>query len=256
MSEDIHISKRTVVYTLPGVEAVKIRRDAPYRGSLTMDLYYPDALQGAAPATVIVAGFPDPGFERSVGCKFKEMGSSVSWAGLMAASGMVAIAYTNREPAADLHALLQHVRENGAALGIDAERIGLWASSGNAPLALSALMTERIACAALCYPYTLDVVEIANKFGFANPADGKSVDDLPRDVPLFIARAGNDEMPGLNQRLDRFVSEAIARNLPVTVVNHPTAAHAFDLIDDSDATREIIRQILAFARFHLLRAAP
>ena len=70
-----------------------------------MDMYYPpDSKSGARiPAVVVVAGFPDVGYEAKVGCKFKEMGSSISWGQLMAASGLVAITYTNREPATDIH---------------------------------------------------------------------------------------------------------------------------------------------------------
>jgi hypothetical protein len=44
----------------------------------------------------------------------------------------------------------------------------------------------------------------------------------------------------------------LTRNLPVTFVNHPEAPHAFDLLHDSETSHEIIRQILAFMRFHLL----
>src|SRR5437773_7130935 len=67
----------------------------------------------------------------------------------------------------------------------------------------------------------------------------KSVDDLPDDVPLFIARAGRDEMPGLNETLDRFAAKALDRNLPITMVNHANGPHAFDLVDDSDMSHEI-----------------
>ena len=87
---------------------------------------------------------------------------------------------------------------------------------------------------------------------FATPSAGKSVDDLPRDIPLFIARAGRDQMPGLNAALDSFLARAVTCNLPVTIVNHSMGPHAFDLLDDSETSREIIRQILAFLRFHLL----
>jgi hypothetical protein len=59
-------------------------------------------------------------------------------------------------------------------------------------------------------------------------------------------------MPGLNEALDRFVAKALPCNLPITFVNHPMAPHAFDLFDDSDTSREIIRRILAFLQFHLL----
>ena len=261
-----HISRKRVAYTMPGVDAVTVRRDEPYRasdtGPLTMDLYRPPDSSGARlPAVVVVGGYPGLGVQRVVGCKFKEMGSSVSWGRLLAASGMVAITYENREPASDLQALLHHVRDNAAALGIDERSLGVWASSGNAPLALSVLMHEagaRIKCAALCYGYMLDlagsgaVAEAAQTWRFANPCAGKAVADLARDTPLFIARAGQDQTPRLNESIDRFLAEALACNLPLTFVNLPAAPHAFDLFDDSAASREVVEQILKFLRFHLM----
>jgi hypothetical protein len=188
-------------------------------------------------------------------------GVTTSWARLTAASGLVAVTYTNREPAADLSALLGHVRRNAAALGIEGDRLGLWAGSGHVPVALSALMREgrhRPRCAVLCYGYTLDlgdstgVAEAARTWGFANPCAGRSIEDLPRETPLFVARAGRDQMPRLNETLDRFLLAALARNMPVSFVNHADAPHAFDLFHDSEATREVVRQILAFMRFRLL----
>jgi acetyl esterase/lipase len=180
----------------------------------------------------------------------------------MAASGVAAITYTNREPAADLQMLLRHVRQNAASLGVDGNRIGVWATSGNVPLALSVLMQDDrdfVKCAVLCYPFTLDlegstgVAEAAGTWKFVNPVAGKSVADLPPDLPLFVARAGRDEFPHLNATLDRFLAHGLVCNLPITFVNHPTAPHAFDLVDDTETSREIVRRILAFLRFHLLR---
>ena len=136
---------------------------------------------------------------------------SISWGQLIAASGLVAIAYTNREPAADLDALLQHVRHNAAALGIDRDRIGVWACSGSVPLALSALMThgrDFLKCGALLYGYMLDldgavgVAQAAATFRFTNPHAGTSFDDLREDLPLLIARAGQEQFPR-PERLDR-----------------------------------------------------
>jgi len=71
-------------------------------------------------------------------------------------------------------------------------------------------------------------------------------------VPLFLARAGKEQFAGVNESLDAFLASALNRNLPVTFVNHATGPHAFDLFDDSETTREVIRQILAFMRHHLL----
>jgi hypothetical protein len=67
-----------------------------------------------------------------------------------------------------------------------------------------------------------------------------------------VARAGQDEFPHLNETLDRFLAHALARNLPITIVNHPTGPQAFDL-DDTATSREIVRQILGFLRFQLFR---
>jgi hypothetical protein len=272
MSQDTNgepISKKVLVYRIDGMDGVKVRRDVAYlksdAGALTMDIYYPPDMKSGErmPAVIIVAGYPDPGFEARIGCKFKEMGSSVSWGQLMAASGLVAITYTNREPAADLQTLLQYVRQNAAWLGINENRIGLWASSGNVPLALSVLMqkgNDYLKCAVLCYGIMLDldgathVADAARMWGFANPCAGKSVEDLPKGLPLYIARAGQDEIPHLNETIDSFLTKALSCNLPVTFTNHPTAPHAFDLFHDSETTRQIIRQILAFMQFHLLSA--
>lgn len=261
------IAKKAVVYRIPGMDAVTIRRDIPYRttdaGELTMDIYSPPGARKGArtPAVVFVIGFSDLGAERLLGCKFKEMESYIGWGKLVAASGLAAITYTTTAPVSDIPALLSHVRRNAASLGIDEDRIGLWACSGNVPLALSMLMQEPreyLKCATLCYGYVLDldgftgVAEASGKIGFVNPCTGKTLNDLPDEMPLFVVRAGRDETPQLNETMDRFLAHALARNLPVTFVNHAAAPHAFDVLHDSETSREIIRQILAFLRTHLL----
>jgi hypothetical protein len=260
------MARKRVVYQVPAMDAVTVRRDEAFPAAdgeaLSLDLYLPPDGSGVAPrpAVVFVIGYSDAGAKRIVGCRAKEMESFISWARLTAALGMAAITYTTgTDPAADARAVLRHLRQCADGRGIDRERIGLWACSGHVPNALSVLMEEgeSLRCAALLYGYMLDldgsaaVAEGARAFGFVNPAAGRSVADLPRTTPLFIARAGRDEIPGLNETIDRFSAGALAGNLPVTLVNHPTAPHAFDLDDDSETSREVIRQALAFLRFHL-----
>jgi hypothetical protein len=261
------ISRTRIVYPAPGVDAVTMRRDVEYRvtqtGPLTLDLYYPpgSASGDRTPAVVFVTGYSDAGARRMLGCALKDMGSYVSWAQTTAASGIVAVTYTNADPADDPHAVLRYLREHAATLGLDEQRIGVWACSGNVPNALSLLLRDArsaVACAILCYGYTLDldgstrVAEAAKQWGFVYPTAGRSVDDVVADVPLFVVRAGRDEMPGLNETLDRFVAGALACNLPLTLVNHAEAPHAFDLFHDTDRSREIIEQSLAFMRFNLI----
>jgi hypothetical protein len=281
---DDHISKKRVVYTVAGMERAVLRKDMVYRttdaGPLTMDLYYPADAPGSGrlPAVVFVAGYNDVGYEKMLGRKFKEMAMSVSWGELTAASGMIAIAYTNRDPAADLDALLQHLRHNAAALGIDEHRVGVCACSGNVPLALSALLREStmtpgpkgpglhggarlgLRCGALLYGYMIDldgatgVADAAAMFRFTNPNTGRTLDDTSEDVALFVVRAGKEQFAHLNESIDRFMAKAVALNRPITFVNHATGPHSFDLLDDSEASREIIRQILDFLRSQLTRA--
>ena len=122
-------------------------------------------------------------------------------------------------------------------------------------------MREAPKSAVFCYGYMLDldgstaVADATGKWGFVNPSAGKSVGDLPCDIPVLVVRAGQDDLPGLNPAIDRFVAEALRLNLPLTLINHPTGPHSFDVLDDSPRSQEIIRRILAFLRFHLA-AAP
>lgn len=262
-TQPAEMTKKPVLCQIPGMDAVSVRRDIEYRtaatGPLTMDLYRPpDSKSARLPAVIFVSGYSDVGLQAFLGCKLKDWEAYISWGKLTAASGLVAITYSATEPTADLPALLQHIRQNAASLGIDEHRIGLWGCSGNGPMTLSTLMQESsLKCAVLCYGYTLDldgatgVAEVAKTYGFANPCAGKSVADLPQETPLFLVRAGQDQLPHLNETMDRFLLQALARNLPVTLANHAAGPHAFDLLHDSETTREIIRQILAFLRFHL-----
>jgi hypothetical protein len=261
------VTKTPVVYTIPAMTNVTVRRDVEYRatdaGPLTLDLYYPpDAAPGArTPGVIFVTGYSDLGAQKMFGCRFKDMASYASWGRLAAASGMVGITYANSDPGADANAVLQHVRQHAASLDVDENRIAVWSCSGNVPNALSVMMQpvqDFLKCAVLCYGLMLDldgstaVADAASQVGFANTSAGKSVDDLPRGLPLFIARAGRDEFPGLNDTIDRFLAAALRRNLPVTFVNHAEGPHAFDMFDDSEMSREIVRRILSFLRFHLL----
>jgi hypothetical protein len=261
------MTMKEVVYQIPSMKNVLVQPDIGYQSAvnagLTLDLYRPPNREQSVrlPAVIFVSGFPDPGFEAMVGCKFKEMAGYISWGQLVAASGLVAVTYTNQDPVADLDTAISYLQQNAAALGLDENRFGIWAGSGNVPTALARLMRRpnlSFRAAVLCYGFMLDfagsnaVANAAKSVGFANPAAGKSVDELPNDLGLMIVRAGRETLPGLNDSIDRFATAAIARNLPITVVNHATGPHAFDIVDDTELSREIVRAMLAFLRFHLL----
>ena len=37
----------------------------------------------------------------------------------------------------------------------------------------------------------------------------------------------------------------------VTVINHASGPHAFDLFEETSTAREVVKQMLGFLRFHL-----
>lgn len=211
-----------------------------------------DPSQPPPPVVVIATGYPDPDG------RMRRFGPLTSWARLLAASGVASVIYANRSPARDLRAVLAHVRTHGEVLGVDGSRLALFSSSGHVPVALSALLDDRqLTCAALLYGYTMDadgesaVASAAGQAGFVAACAGRSVAELPASVPLLVVRAGQDQMPGLNDALDRFIRDALAANLSVSLRNHPSGAHAFDIYEDTDASRALIRHVVAFLVEHL-----
>jgi hypothetical protein len=170
---------------------------------------------------VIIEGYPDGGFVKHVGCRFMDMQWSVSMAQLIAASGMAAITYANRQPGPDAIAILDYAHANWP-------KVAVWATSGHAPVAISVL--NRVSCAVLSNPVTTG--------------------NLTARVPAFVIRSGHDETPGLNAALDALVARALADNHPLTLVNYPEARHSFELYHDSSETRLILRQALEFLRTH------
>ena len=254
---------------LPEADQVLIQTGIEYSrtdaGPLTLDVYAPArrAPSVALPAIVMVAGYSDTGYETVTGCRFKDMRMSTGWAQLVASFGMIAVTYGNARPEEDLDAVLRHLHEHAAEFGIDAARLALWAMSGNGPLGLATLAKSpagSFRCAVFSCAYLADldgathVADASRQWRFTYP-DGFRVENVPADLPVFIARAGHEQDPGLNHAIDRLVAALLAANRPVTCVNFAAAPHAFELFHDTLETREVIRQMFRFARFHLAGTA-
>jgi hypothetical protein len=251
------VAKKNVIYTIPGMDVLRVRRDLTYRSTsgarLLMDVYYPCVSPSQAPPIVLLPmAFPDPT------ARVRSYSPLTSWARLMAASGMAAVVYGAEAPDEDVHAVLRQLRSDAGALGLDIDKFGLFAVSGNVTVALSALMRDRrVRCAALLYGWTMDmdgstaVADMSRQAGFVDACAGKSSDDLPDGIPMLFIRAGRDHVPGLNEALDKVVARALARNLPLSLVNHATGAHGFDLDENTAISRGIVQQVLTFLQLHL-----
>jgi len=255
-------TKSPLVLRLPEMEQVQVRKDLIFKEAggekLGMDIYYPPALEPGEqlPAVVFILGFPN---SVQFG-KLKEWRIYTDWARLAAASGFAGVLYETTSPEADIGDLLDHLRRNAAALRIDENRFALWSCSGNVLTALTVLMGERqafIKCAAFYYGLMLapdqkfldSLIDLNKQVKFSMAGLDK-IKNWHRDLPLFIARAGKDTEV-VNQGLDHFAASCLANNVPLTLVNYAEGRHGFDMVDDTDQSREIIRNTIEFFRFHL-----
>jgi len=256
------ISKTPLVLKVPGTEQVQVTKNVIYKeaGSekLVADIYYPPALKPGEriPVVVFVIGYANSVFPVQI----KEWRIYTDWARLAAASGFAGVLYNTTAPAADILDLLSYLRQNAASLKIDENRIALWACSANVLTALTVLAGERkefIKGAVLYYGLTLtpdqklrDTVTTLNKQVNFSMAGIDAIKNWHPDLPYFIVRAGKD-LAEFKQTLDYFVAAALANNVPLTLINYAAGRHAFDVYDDNDQSREIIRATMEFLKFNL-----
>jgi len=248
-----------VVFTVRGMDAVSAQRNVPYKTaddqSLHMDVYSPPGPRRARPAIVFIHGGPIP----RIGAK--NMGVFLSYGELAAASGFVAVTFDHRflaparlpDAAADVADLITHVRTNAEALGVDADRLALWAFSGGGPF-LAGPLRERPSWlrAVIGYYAALDLQQPASD---AEPtltpevrvahSPAASLADAHSAPPILIARAGLDNA-GLNATIDRFVQAALSGGATLDLLNHSDGRHGFDILDDDERSKQIIRHTLQF----------
>jgi acetyl esterase/lipase len=262
-----------VVYRVPGMNNVIVKSDLKYTATndpnLLMDVYIPPRLAKAErrPAVVFIHGGAGVQF------KPKDWGFYRSWGRLIAASGMIAVTFTHRlgypkpllaEAASDVTSAINYVRANAGSLNIDKERLCLAAYSAGGPM-LSVGMRDKpdyVRCLVAFYAFldiqqsephrTNESSEMVKRFSpityLAN--------DAGKLAPMFIARAGLDEVPTMNDSIDRFVREAISKNASIILVNHPQGVHGFDNQTDDERSREIIRSAIDFMKIHLGVLSP
>lgn len=216
------------LYPAPAAGALAISRDVPYGTSadvpLKMDVYRPAAPAGAVPALIF--------FNTASGPQRQNAFYS-GWAQAAASKGIAGIVPDLRQgnQAQDFQLLIAHLTSRATDYGIDREAIAVYAGSGNVFTALPILQDPRqtgIRAAVMYY----------------GSADVKA---FRLDLPVLYVRAGLDR-PGVNRAISELVSRGVAQNAPITLLNHPTGHHAFEIFDDDEATREIIERTLEFVK--------
>jgi acetyl esterase/lipase len=258
----------SVVCRLPGMDTVTVHSNLKYSDVdnpfLLMDVYTPRSLSSDATLPMVMLIHGGAGAQY----KPKDWGFFQSWGRLIAASGMAAVMFTHRlgypkpslaEAALDLSNALDYIRSHAPSFNADPDRIGLIAWSAGGPL-LSPAMQQRppfVRCLLAFYAY-LDIQRSPSHMENESIENLKSFSpishlhgDSSSMVPFFVARAGQDEIPMMNDSIDRFVAAALAANAPLTCMNHPSGGHGFDNQNDDGRSREIVRAALAFLRAHV-----
>jgi acetyl esterase/lipase len=265
-----------VVYSISGMDKVGVREDLVYRTledqELKLDVYYPiDYRPGEKkPAAILVHGEWPPHIIRHS----KDLGVYITWGQLIAASGVIAVNFNHRaterltkvrDAASDVANLIAYVRYNAETLDIDENRLCIWAFSAGMSLGMWAALRdapEYVRCI-VAYYGMMDLQQARDVLPEEVPdetlRDFSALYYLQQNgnrvAPTFIAKAGLDS-PRLNATLDRFVEEAKKLDAPVELMTHPGGHHGFDVLDDDDRSREIIRRTLDFLREKLKKYNP
>ncbi len=223
-------------YELPDMDQTHVA-SLTYKDGLALDLYYPPNFDFAEPlpAVVFIHGVDMPELSRTL----KNDGPYVSWGELVAADGMVGVLYDAENPEADTVDLLNYLHANAAVLGIDPQRVCIWASSSNPPPALKAITDADAA-------YYNDIRCAVVLYGATERTDGK----FPPNFDLLAVRVGKDE-PGFYEMMTDLIDWAQEQAVDVTVIDYAEGEHAFDVFMDTPETHTVIEQVLAYLKKQL-----
>ncbi|HEX6732881.1 MAG TPA: alpha/beta hydrolase [Pyrinomonadaceae bacterium] len=260
------VNKR-IVYQVPGMKNVQVKRNLIYKRAgdrgLEMDVYSPRASRGRLAAVLFIHGGRIP---PNLLTTPKDWAVYVSLGELMAASAFVGVTFNHRfhtweslaDSQSDVMDAVKYVRDNAATLGIDSERIVLWGISAGG-IFLSQPLRDRpafISCL-IAYYAQLDLRDSRRSAPTSvtdqTLRDFSPVYYLEKDgkgiPPVLLARAGLDSAE-LNAGMDRFAQLGLSKNLTLDLLNHPTGHHGFDIEDDNDRSREILKRTIEFIRNH------
>lgn len=222
-----------VVLDVPATRQVRVREGIVYHhrdgDSLRIDVYQPPGPAARRPAVVFLntigGSATDP---------LRRWAIYRSWPRLIAAHGMVGISMDadGARIQESLAALFRYLNDRGPALGIDADRIGVYAASANVSGATTYLFGDsawRGIRAAVLY--------------YGAPPD-TSV-RLRTDLPvLFVAAEG--DVPRMGSGLGALWQRVLDRKLPWTLEHAAGLPHAFDAFSDNDRARRLVRQTINF----------
>ena len=253
-----------LVYRVPNMEKVVVHSNLVYKTAgglpLQADVYLPQGTlsNAALPAIIFVLGDASPAVLRNA----KDWEFFHSYGRLAAASGFAGVTFNHRssenftklsDVRGDIEDLVQYVRTNAPALSVNQDRLCLWFFSGSGPHLSVGMGTnaEFVQCLVAYYPVLAVPAHVVSG---PMAAEYSSIEQIKKHAsrvpPMLVAKAGLDA-PFLNRLIDSLRDQAKAFNLPLEYFEHPKGRHAFDILDDDDTSREILRRTMNFIERHL-----
>lgn len=214
-----------------------------YSDKLLIDFYYPPDMLFAEPrpAVLIVNGAQsDVKNRREIGRPYMWTNQALGWGQLISEQGLVAVTYeTGSSTEKSLIEVVEWLKQNGSAYGVDSDRFGVWACSNSCISAIKMMRTGNS--------------DFAGKrpiFEVLLYGDMMAYSDIDTTIPLFIVKAVKDAWADGNM-IDRFVEKLRSRGATVEYQIHP-GDHAFDCrgFECPPETTAIIQASLAFMKEH------
>lgn len=263
------VASKPIVYSIPGMKRVKVKRNIVYKridnSDLNADIYSPPSIKGGAklPAVIYIHGGRIP---PNLLTKPKDWGVYQSHGKLIAASGFIGITFNHRyygydyldEAQSDVDSLIEYIRSNADTLNIDKNRIIVWAFSAGGMFLSHAIRDRPSYIRGIVAYYTMLDARLMRKQAPSSISNETLRDYSPlyylqsaekMVMPIFIARAGQDDI-NLNKIIDNFAQEAINKNVNLDFSNHTSGRHGFDVHNDDERSREIIKQTLEFIKMN------
>jgi acetyl esterase/lipase len=251
-----------LVYRIPNMDNVLVNSNLTYKTvnnhDLKADLYLPQNTSSNAslPVIIFVLGDASPEILREA----KDWPVFHSYGRLAGASGFAGITFNHRSsenftqlPAvrSDIADLIQFVRTNSTAFSVDKDRICLWFFSGAGPHLSIAMGTNVsfVRCVVAYYPLLAP-----GRLSEDAAREFSPIEQLKRATPhlppVLLAKAGRDD-PRLNALIDDFRNTAGKLGVSLEFLEHPQGRHAFDIRDDDETSREILRKTMRFIQRYL-----
>lgn len=229
-----------LVYHEPGMDKVIVNRGITFKMHhadtlLKFDLYYPAGSEKSDKALPVVI------FNNGVGgSQIPDWKIYQEWARLMATHGMIGLTHQSRsgKTQKDLADLLSYLRSNASALKLDGNNIGIWMCSANSPTGWQAAND----------PQNSFIRAAAIYYGFIPPQQRQVARE---DIELLLVRAGLDSY-GINIGMEELMINALRTDAHVEYINYPEGQHAFDGVDRTARSNEIILQTVDFFKRNLL----